>query len=59
MGLEVKYSNKEYIFISQLLWGGSPVDRVWAEGTNLFKAEADKILEKYPKLDKTFFNEKI
>ncbi len=51
-----KYSNQQYKFICEILWGGSPIDRIWAEGTNLFKAQADKILEKYPMLDKSFFN---
>lgn len=50
-----KYSNGQYKFICELLWGSVPVDRTWAEGTNLFKVEADKILKKYPAMDKSDF----
>lgn len=51
-----KYSYQQYKFICELLWGGSPVDREWAEGTKLFETSANEILEKYPMLDKSFFN---
>ena len=51
-----KLTNQEYKFASEMLWGGVPIDRVWAEGTNLFKSQAHKILEKYPMLDKSDFN---
>ena len=54
-----KYSNQQYKFICEMLWGGVPVDRNWAEGTNLFKSEANKILEKYPMLDKSFFKKEL
>jgi len=52
-----KLTNQQYKFICELLWGGSPVDRSWAEGTKLFELEAPKILEKYPMLDKSFFEQ--
>ncbi len=53
----MKLTNQQYKFICELLWGGPPVDRDWAEGTKLFEAEAPKILEKYPMLDKSFFEQ--
>jgi len=53
-----KLTNQQYRFICELLWGGPPVDRDWGEGTNLFKQESIKILEKYPMLDKSFFEYK-
>ena len=52
-----KYSGPQYRFICELLWGGPPIDRAWAEGTRLFKEQAPKILEKYPMLDKSFFEQ--
>lgn len=54
---EKKYSSQQYRFICELLWGGPPIDRVWAEGTRMFKEQAPKILEKYPMLDKSFFEQ--
>ena len=48
--------NKEYKFIAELLWGGVPVDRIWAEGTKLFQTEYKSILEKYPLLNKSVAN---
>lgn len=53
-----KLTNQQYRFICELLWGGPPVDRPWAEGTPLFQREAPLILEKYPMLDKSFFEYK-
>lgn len=55
--MEDKLTNQQYKFICELLWGGVPVDKQWAMGTNLFKENATKILEKYPMLDKSFFEE--
>ena len=52
-----KYSSQEYRFICEILWGGPPVDRAWAERTRLFKEQAPKILEKYPMLNKSFFEQ--
>lgn len=49
--------NKEYKFIAELLWGGVPADRIWAEGTKLFQTEYQSILEKYPLLNKSFIEE--
>ena len=46
---------KQYRFVCELLWGGAPIDRNWAEGTKLFTSQATKILEQYPMLDKSFF----
>ncbi len=48
-----KLTNQEYKFACEMLWGGVPVDRTWAEETNLFKTQAPLILAKYPMLDKT------
>jgi len=47
--------NNEYRFVCELIWGGVPVDRQWAEQTPIFINNAPKILEKYPMLDKSFF----
>jgi hypothetical protein len=54
----MKLTNQQYKFVCELLWGGVPVDRIWAEETRLFKQEAPIILEKYPMLDKSFFEYK-
>lgn len=54
----LKITNQQYKFICELLWGGVPVDRGWAEETRYFKTEAPKILEMYPMLDKSFFETK-
>lgn len=51
-----KLSNQQYRFVCELLWGGVPVDRAWAEETPIFKKNAPDILKKYPMLDKSFFN---
>jgi len=50
-----KLTNQQYRFICELIWGGAPIDRSWAEGTNIFKQRASEILDKYPMLDKSFF----
>ena len=47
----MKLTTKQYNFISQILWGCIPVDRKWAEETNIFKTRYQEILDKYPKLD--------
>lgn len=52
------YSNQQYKFISNIIWGCVPVDRKWAEGTIFFKTEAPKVLERYPMLDKSLYEEK-
>lgn len=52
-----KYTAQQYKFISELIWGGVPVNRKEAEESAFFKDRADKILEKYPKLDVSFFEE--
>ena len=49
------YDTQQYKFICELIWGGVPVDRDWAYESTLFKQEAPKILEKYPMLNKSFF----
>jgi len=54
-----KLTNQQYRFICELLWGGSPVDKVWAEGTRMFKDNAEKIRKTYPQLDKSFFEKSI
>jgi hypothetical protein len=50
-----KYSNQQFKFICELLWGGVPTNRYQAEESALFKSEAPKILAEYPMLDKSFF----
>lgn len=47
--------NSEYKFVCELLWGGVPIDKEWAEGTAIFKINAPLILKQYPMLDKSFF----
>lgn len=51
----MKLTNQQYKFVCELLWGGVPVYRFWAEGTKLFQTQAPIILEKYQMLDKSFF----
>jgi hypothetical protein len=51
-----KLSKQQYKFVCELLWGGVPVERIWAEETPIFKANAPRILEEYPMLDKSFFD---
>ena len=55
---ETKYTNQQYKFICELIWGGVPIDKQWAEETRLFKEQAPVILENYPMLDKSFFEYK-
>ena len=50
-----KLTNQQFKFVSELIWGNVPVDRIWAEETVLFKDQAPKLLEQYPMLDKSFF----
>lgn len=50
------YTNQEFKFICELIWGGVPVDKNWVYQSELFKNNADKILDNYPMLDKSFFN---
>lgn len=52
-----KYTPQQYKFICELIWGGVPVDRKQAEESAYFKDRADKILEQYPKLDVSFFEQ--
>lgn len=53
----MKFTSQQYKFICELLWGGVPVERDWAEETPIFRQEGPKILEKYPKLDNSFFEQ--
>jgi len=55
---EIKYTNQQYKFVCELLWGGVPIDKDWAIGTPIFIKSAPEILEKYPMLDKSFFEYK-
>lgn len=50
-----KLTTQQYRFICELLWGGVPVDRIWAEETKMFQTQAPLILAEYPMLDKSFF----
>ena len=51
-------TNQQYKFVCELLWGGVPIDKNWAENSKLFQTEAPIILAKYPMLDKSFFTYK-
>jgi len=53
----MKLTGAQYKFICELLWGGVPVDRSWAEETKIFQTNAPIILAQYPMLDKSFFGE--
>jgi hypothetical protein len=52
---ESKLTNQQFKFISELLWGGVPTNRLEAEESALFKSKAPEILKEYPMLDKSFF----
>jgi hypothetical protein len=52
---EKKLSRKEIVFCCELIWGHVPEDTNWILQSNLFKSESIKILEKYPMLDKSFW----
>lgn len=54
-----EYTAQQYKFVSELIWGCVPVNRKDAEESSFFKDRVDKILEKYPKLDVSFFEEDI
>ncbi len=54
---ESKITNQQFKFICELLWGGVPVDRGLTEESAMFKSRAPGILEHYPQLDKSFFEE--
>ena len=51
--MEPKLSNQQYRFVCEMLWGGVPVDKTWAEETAIFKANAARIIQEYPLLDKS------
>ena len=51
-----KITTKQYNFICELLWGGIPTDKDWVMNSKKFQDDGIKILEKYPELDKSFFN---
>ena len=51
-----KLSNQQYKFVAEMLWGCSPTDRNWAEGTKMFQSQAPLILNSFPMLDKSDFN---
>ena len=53
MVIEEKLTNQQYRFVSEIVWGCSPIDRKWAEETSIFKNMKDKILKDYPLLDKS------
>lgn len=50
-----KLTKSQYKFVSEMLWGGEPIDRAWAEETSIFKSNYEEILRKYPMLDRTDF----
>lgn len=49
------YSEKQFRFVCELIWGCVPVDREWAMGTPIFREKAPQLLEQYPLLDESFF----
>lgn len=51
----MKLTIQQYKFISELIWGNVPIDRIWAEETTIYKEQASKLIEQYPMLDKSFF----
>lgn len=51
------YSNAQFKFVCELLWGGVPVNRAEAEESTYFKSNVQLILDRYPSLDKSFFAE--
>ncbi len=50
-------TNQQYKFACELIWGSIPVDRTHAEESSIFKTRVSLILEQYPLLDKSFFEE--
>lgn len=48
-----KLTAQQYRFVSEMIWGGVPVERDWAEDTAIFKNSVDRILKEYPMLDKS------
>lgn len=54
---KIEISKQQYKFCCELIWGGTLVDRNDAEESALFKDRAPKLLEHYPMLDKSFFEE--
>ena len=52
-----KLTKQQHKFVCEILWGGPPEDREWAESTPLYQKEAPVILKRYPMLDKSFFEE--
>lgn len=51
------YTTAQYKFVCELIWGGPPVDRQWAEGTKFFQEKVTGLLEQYPMLNKSFFEQ--
>lgn len=51
-----KITTKQYNFICELIWGVIPIDKDWTMNSKKFQEDGIKILEKYPELDKSFFN---
>ena len=49
----MKLTYKQYKFISEIIWGCVPIDRIWAEQTNIFQSKYKEILRRYPLLDKS------
>jgi hypothetical protein len=58
-GAKTELTRKQYVFCCELIWGNVPEDRGRAEETGLFKDKAPKLLERYPMLDKSFFDEHL
>lgn len=50
---KLKITNQQFKFVCEMLWGGIPVDKKWAEESELFKSNVKRILDNYPMLDKS------
>ena len=49
----MRLTNQQFKFVCEILWGGVPVDKEWAEQTSIFISNAPIILKRYPLLDKS------
>ena len=64
MGKKINLSDKkksnlskdQYKFLSEMIWGNVPIERDWAEETNIFKEKSYILIKKYPKFDINVFN---
>ena len=52
---KLQLSEKEHIFVCELMMGCIPKDKNWVTGLPVYEDFTKKTLEKYPELDKSFF----